>query len=82
MTFQYVNVKPPMRRISDATLFYHCVLPNGRQWADKYGRRYSTKQEAEAYKAQVQRRFEIVMGVDPAECRWVEDLAIENPGDP
>ena len=60
--------------MSNATLFYHCVMPGGRQWADQYGRRCLTKQEAEAYKAKVQRRFEIVMGRDPAECRWVKDL--------
>ena len=60
--------------MSDATLFYHCVMPGVRQWADQYGRRCLTKQEAEAYKAEVHRRFEIVMGMDPAECRWVKDL--------
>ena len=66
-----------MRRSS-----YHCVMPGGRQGAYQYGRRCLTKQEAEAYEAEVQRRFEIVMGMDPGRVSMGEGPSAEDLGDP
>ena len=68
--------------MGNATLFYHCVMPDGRQWVDQNGRLYLTAREAEAYKAEVQMRFKISMGIDPAECRWVKELLQKTPRRP
>ena len=65
--------------MGDATLFYHCVMPDGRQWVDGYGRLCLTEREAEAYMAEVQRRFKILMGIDPGACRWVKELLQTTP---